>query len=106
MFAPHDGEHAELGKIWFTAQDRFDAFEPPLRQTMLAHQLGRKDRSHAATDKRVSTKDLNSCRPSSLPRRSSQDRSGCGISPRTFPAGLQIPAILFRLPFGFASGVG
>src|ERR1700748_23503 len=106
MFAPHDGEHAELGKIWFAAQDRCDAFELLFRQTMLAHQFGRKDRSHAATDRRVSTKDLNSCRPSSLPRRPSPERSGCGISPRTFPAGLQIPAMLFRLPFGFASGVG
>ena len=43
--------------------------------------------------------------PSSDPRISSLDRSGCGIIPRTFLPALRMPAMLLREPFGFASGV-
>jgi len=41
-------------------------------------------------------------RPSSLPRTSSVQRSGCGIMPSTLPSALMIPAILSSEPFGFA----
>jgi hypothetical protein len=43
--------------------------------------------------------------PSVPPTTSSQARSGWGIIPRTLPALLTMPAILFRAPLGFASGV-
>src|SRR6266513_1932684 len=42
--------------------------------------------------------------PSALPRCASEARSGCGIKPKTFRARLQIPAMLWIEPFGFASG--
>ena len=37
MFAPHDGENAELGEIWFAAEDLFDALEFLRRKSMLRH---------------------------------------------------------------------
>src|SRR5215472_16080623 len=42
--------------------------------------------------------------PSALPSCSSEARSGCGIKPKTFRSRLQIPAMFWTEPFGFASG--
>src|SRR4029453_10576165 len=42
--------------------------------------------------------------PSALPRWASEARSGCGIKPKTFRSRLQIPAMFWIEPFGFASG--
>src|SRR5205807_4116592 len=52
----------------------------------------------------VSIIDRKIVKPSALPSRSSQARSGCGIKPKTFPSGLQIPAIFSIDPFGLAEG--
>src|SRR5262249_44902007 len=41
-------------------------------------------------------------RPSSLPKIDSEARSGCGISPKTFPAELITPAMFAREPFGLS----
>src|SRR3954467_11824596 len=49
--------------------------------------------------------DSNSTRPSALPSIDSQARSGCGISPTTLRAALQMPAMLLTAPFGFAASV-
>src|SRR5437773_12105137 len=42
--------------------------------------------------------------PSVLPRCAAQARSGWGIKPKTFRSRLQIPAMFWIEPFGFASG--
>jgi hypothetical protein len=42
--------------------------------------------------------------PSVLPSCGSEARSGCGIKPKTFRSRLQIPAMFWIEPFGFASG--
>ena len=44
-------------------------------------------------------------RPSVPPIISSQQRSGWGIMPRTLPARLVMPAMLFREPLGLEAGV-
>ena len=50
-----------------------------------------------------SNSDLKTRRPSVLPKIASTARSGCGIIPKTLPARLQIPAMLFKEPLGFSS---
>ncbi len=49
--------------------------------------------------------DLNIKIPFLLPRRTSEDLSGCGIIPNTFPFSLHIPAIFSREPLGLALSV-
>jgi hypothetical protein len=43
--------------------------------------------------------------PSVEPRSASEERSGCGIIPRTLRPALQIPAMLSSEPLGLASAV-
>ena len=50
--------------------------------------------------------DSNILSPSTLPNISSLARSGWGMSPTTLRSRLQIPAMLLRLPFGFAVSKG
>ena len=49
------------------------------------------------------TMDSRMTRPSTPPSAGSQARSGCGIMPTTLRRSLQMPAMAFTEPFGFAS---
>src|SRR5205823_4357173 len=51
------------------------------------------------------TIDLKIASPSVLPNNASEQRSGCGIRPRTLRPRLQMPAMLRADPFGFDSRV-
>ena len=51
------------------------------------------------------TRDSKILKPSVPPSSCSLARSGCGIMPSTLRPGLQIPAMLFSEPFGFAAAV-
>src|SRR5260370_27278870 len=49
--------------------------------------------------------DLKTPKPSALPSSASEQRSGCGIMPRTLRSRLQMPAMLRADPFGFDADV-
>src|SRR5689334_7438685 len=81
MLAPHDAENAEFCETGFAFEDADDLFIFGFRQSMLREQFvcDHYVRTNAFTmDSKISF-------PSELPRIESNDRSGCGIMPRTFP---------------------
>ena len=62
-----------------------------------------KEQSYFVANCAAPTIDSKIFMPSVHPSTVSLARSGCGIIPKTFLRGLQIPAILSRDPLGFAS---
>src|SRR5207245_9933545 len=100
---------SEFGEVLCPAQQAAGLLVRLLRQPMLGDEVFG-DRTHVVAragfrDLTASRNESRISRPSSLPRRASAQRSGCGIMPKTLPASLTIPPMLSSEPLGLASGV-
>src|SRR6185436_12707030 len=94
---PHDAEHAELGERRLASERALDTGVLFVRQTVLCDRV-RGD--HAAATASQLASDSKIARPSVPPTAPSTRRSGCGISPTTFPRGFEMPAMSRAAPFG------
>ena len=114
VFRPHHREEAQLQQVRLAAEQFLDARVLALGDAVLAEQV-LVDHAHARAAcgraaPRLATRpsayalttDSSTTRPSALPIHGSEARSGWGISPTTLRAALQIPAMLWREPLGFA----
>src|SRR5690242_18849651 len=106
MLTPHHRENAKLRDVRVPSQNGFDAQILFVSETVSMNKIRRNRTSHAEVIKTDPNIDRSRGKPSSLPSRASQARSGCGIIPTTLRCRLQIPAMLRRLPLGFPAGVG
>ena len=121
VLGPHHREDAELGQVRLAAQEArrcarirpasgrgvrapwsiMDHLRARLSVEAGTARLALSDVS-ASDDSRRAITDSKITRPSALPSSGSHARSGCGIMPTTLRASLQMPAIAFTDPFGFA----
>ena len=100
VLAPHHRKHAQFRLVGLPAQALLDPVKLLGGQPELEGEIFclHSDLPAPAAPRRIP-------RPSIPPISGSQQRSGCGIIPRTLPSRLRIPA-MFRLePLGLASGV-
>src|SRR5204862_7544067 len=109
VLRPHHRKNPELGQRRFASEGSDDAVVLEAGEAVTfensgfdAHDAAVRTPPWAATAERT---DSNNTRPSALPRTGSHARSGCGISPTTLRPGLQMPAMLLTLPFGFRASV-
>ena len=104
VLVPHGGECAEFGGVGAAPQDFGDFLPFARRKPVVERRLqggGGVRRPHDAAAVRAA--EANTRSPSSPPSRGSQQRSGCGMRPTTFPSRLQTPAMFATDPLGFAS---
>src|SRR5579859_6514790 len=106
VLGPHQREHGQLDVVGLAAEPLQDQVVLVVGEAECPVPAGRRGRGHQAAT-RCSTwarTDSNSLSPSAEPVSGSTACSGWGISPKTLPSSLQMPAMSSWEPLGLWPG--